>query len=80
MSKHKTWLWPDRTISKRESRELRDEHNALANSHAALLDALRECVTEPGANANSNPTPESYRRRLEAINDTARTAIAKATA
>ena len=30
---HKTWLWPDRTIGKKESRVLREEHNALVNSH-----------------------------------------------
>lgn len=44
----KPWLWPDRTIGKRESRVLREEHNALFNSHAELLAALeglfRECV------------------------------------
>lgn len=39
--KHQSWLWPDRAIGKRESRELREEHNALINSHAQLLDVLR---------------------------------------
>lgn len=34
------WHWPDRIIRKRESRRLREEHNALANSHAELLEAL----------------------------------------
>lgn len=33
----KSWLWPDKVIGKRESRRLRDEHNALANSHDKLL-------------------------------------------
>ncbi len=28
------WLWPDHVISKRESRALREQHNALVNSHA----------------------------------------------
>ena len=37
-----SWLWPDRTIGKRESRQLREEHNALVNEHAAMRDALRE--------------------------------------
>lgn len=36
----KFWHWPDRIIGKRESRQLREEHNALANSHAELLEAL----------------------------------------
>ena len=33
----KTWLWPDRKISKTESRALREEHNALVNVSADLL-------------------------------------------
>jgi len=32
----KSWLWPDRTIGKMESRVLRDEHNALVNEVATL--------------------------------------------
>lgn len=28
----KSWLWPDRTIGKRESRLLREEHNKLVNT------------------------------------------------
>lgn len=36
-----SWLWPDRVIGKRESRTLRDEHNALVNSHAELLEQAR---------------------------------------
>ena len=34
----KCWLWPDRRIGKRESAELRDEHNALVDSHAELAE------------------------------------------
>lgn len=37
-----SWLWPDRNIGKRESRQLREEHNRTVNSHADLLAALRE--------------------------------------
>lgn len=37
-----SWLWPDHIISRRESRALREGHNALVNSHAELLEALRE--------------------------------------
>ena len=35
-----SWLWPNHTIGVKESRQLREEHNALVNSHAELLDAL----------------------------------------
>ena len=37
MSTHESWLWPDHAIGKRESRRLRDEHNATVNSRAELL-------------------------------------------
>ena len=30
------WLWPDHTIGERESRTLREEHNALANDYDNL--------------------------------------------
>lgn len=30
----RAWLWPDHVIGKRESRRLREEHNALYNSRA----------------------------------------------
>jgi hypothetical protein len=46
------------------------------NSHAELLAALRDCVTEAGAMAWDDP--ELAYRRLRAINSTAREAIAKA--
>lgn len=36
--------WPDRVIGKRESRRIRDEHNALFNSHAELLAACRRIM------------------------------------
>ena len=35
-----SWLWPDRVIYKRESRALRDEHNAVVNLCATLVEAL----------------------------------------
>ena len=35
-----SWLWPDHIIGKRESRRLREEHNALLNSHAEMYAAL----------------------------------------
>lgn len=47
----KSWLWPDRTIGKAESRALREEHNALVNVAAklaenaeAMFEDLRWCV------------------------------------
>ena len=41
--KSRPWLWPDRTIGKRESRRLREEHNETVNQHADMLAALQEC-------------------------------------
>jgi hypothetical protein len=32
----KAWLWPDKAISKRASRTLREEHNALLNAFSEL--------------------------------------------
>lgn len=76
---HTTWLWPDRNIGKRESRQLREEYNSVYNQRAELLEALRECVTDPGAVAFQDDHEAAY-RRLRAINELARAAIAKATA
>jgi hypothetical protein len=42
--KHTTWLWPDHVISKRESGELREQHNATVNSHAELLALLERSM------------------------------------
>ena len=41
-----TWLWPNRTIGKNESGELREEHNAAVTINAELLEALEELVAE----------------------------------
>lgn len=43
-SKFKAWLWPDRVIGKRASRDYREQYNALLNSHHALLSALSGLV------------------------------------
>lgn len=40
----KTWLWPDHAISKTESRQLREEHNATVNVVVELVDRLRSLV------------------------------------
>lgn len=39
-SRFHAFHWPDHVIGKRESRRIRDEHNALFNSHHELLTAL----------------------------------------
>ncbi len=51
------WLWPNHVISKRDSGPLREEHNALVNSHDALLYALSrhgrhdiDCILRDEAN------------------------------
>lgn len=38
--------WPDHNIGKRESRRIREEHNALFNSHAELLGALEQAAKQ----------------------------------
>ncbi len=54
--KSEAWLWPDTIISKRESRELREEHNRLVNSHADLLAAL-EALVALRSNLSCTNTP-----------------------
>ena len=49
MTQFQSWLWPDHTIGKRESRQLREEQNALVNAYNEVLNVLRECITEDGA-------------------------------
>ena len=48
----RSWLWPDRTIGKSESRTLRVEHNAVVNSHAELLSACLAMRTRLGLQPN----------------------------
>ena len=38
------WLWPDHSIGKRESRRLREEHNAAVNELGTALDLLSSIV------------------------------------
>jgi len=79
------WLWPDRTIGKKESSVLRDEHNALVNSHAELLEALKE-VTKYFGNVRFGEKGYTYDGVLIDMNEgahkklleEARAAIAKA--
>lgn len=65
MSGQTSWLWPDHVIGKRESRRLREQHNALANSHAELFAALCGLKTFGGPGGTD-------------AEDAARLAIAKA--
>lgn len=56
----------------------------LAEQREELLDALRECVTEPGAHCTETNIGHYERirrmkRRIDAINDIGRAAITKAT-
>ncbi len=44
-----------------------------------LLEALAECITDPGAHAYASEDYYKAKQRLLAINNTARAAIAKAT-
>jgi hypothetical protein len=40
----KCWLWPDHAIGKRESRQLREEHNSVVNINADLLAACKRAI------------------------------------
>lgn len=71
--KAQSWLWPDRTIGKRESRKLREEHNALVNLNAELMEALKR--TEQALAFYVEDKGESD---IEALHE-ARAAIARAT-
>lgn len=73
-TKQTTWLWPDHAITKAESRNLREEHNALANSHAELLAACRALVDGAG----EKDATAFFMRHDRAV-QFARAAIAKAT-
>jgi hypothetical protein len=40
---HTAFHWPDHTIGKRESRAIRESHNALYNDYHRLVAALELC-------------------------------------
>ena len=70
------WLWPDHVIGGHESRQLREEHNALANDHAALLAerdrlraALKMCVEyfESVTEREIEPSSEAYLQARTAL-------------
>ncbi len=66
------WHWPDHVIGKRESRRLREEHNARMNERRELLHVLEKALpqikryrmTDPNGETCENPVLEEA---LEAI-------------
>jgi hypothetical protein len=75
----KSWLWPDRAIGQKEARQLREEHNAVVNSHTELLEACESALT-PLQHLQSHGTlPEGYELSDLPVIDLIR-AISKATA
>lgn len=78
--KHTAFHWPDHNIGKRESRRIREEHNALYNSHAELLAALQACLQtcEDGV-IHRNETGKPQWSAFDHMKTIAREAIAKAT-
>ena len=68
--KNQCWLWPDRQISKTESRELREEHNALVNAYGNALDVLMDAeflLRKAGINPKEAPAmADSFKRAAAA--------------
>jgi hypothetical protein len=67
----KCWHWPDHVAGKRETRRLREEHNAAVNSHAELLGLAKMIdawLVSPALDAET----------LRVIHKTTRDTIAKA--
>ena len=46
MSKHHAFHWPDHNIGKRESRRIREEHNAFFNDYHELREIASELLAE----------------------------------
>lgn len=75
----KTWLWPNRTISKTESAQLREEHNATVNATADLAAACRDLCTLIDVEDHDVATVTIRVRDLVPLVRAARAAIGKAT-
>jgi len=61
------WLWPDHAIGKRESRRLREEHNATVNECAELLAACNSVLDSvPFASYRGDGELEECEARLKA--------------
>lgn len=59
------WLWPDRVIGKRESRRLRDEHNAAMNERAEMYAALKVVALTPGIRTHLEQYDPKALRQIE---------------
>ena len=57
MSAPTFWHWPDKIIRKRESRRLREEHNAVSNALAKSNDVLGLLVAAANANRTNLSRP-----------------------
>ena len=64
----KCWLWPDRNIGKRESRQLREEHNALVNRNAELIEAAEAVLNITHNLRLDGPTNEALSALYQAVN------------
>jgi hypothetical protein len=65
--KVQSWLWPDRVISKRESRVLREEHNAAVNTNAELLlacNAALALLEDNGQQGGPKWTKDTLRKAI----------------
>lgn len=81
MNVQKPWLWPDHIIGKRESRRLRDEHNATIYSNMQLLAVLKtalELLEDAEQHYRNQELPVTAGEYQEAIK-AAKTVIACAT-
>jgi hypothetical protein len=56
--KHNAFHWPDRTIGKKESRVIRDEHNALFNDYHRLVTAARSLMNLATAQLDTSATKD----------------------
>lgn len=67
----KAWLWPDKTIGKKESRQLREEHNKLVNAYERLRQEkyMRDQMREAFHNAFIDESHDGLIRRLLAFYD-----------
>lgn len=75
---HSAYLWPDHTIGKRESRALRDSHNALYNDYHNLLAVNAELVRALESIAKTQRADGEWESLVYKSKDTARAALRKA--
>ena len=75
--RHEFFHWPDHVIGKRESRQIREAHNATLNDYHELLETTRELLDIVEFEYANDPEREDLTSWKRAI-DSARAAIAKA--